>query len=73
MGAGWCRRMLAIGVGGTARRDADGQGSLMEPIDMAELKRAPEKQGGGNARRALRQGQRARIAQGLAAFRRCST
>ena len=40
MGAGWCPPgVLGIGIGGTAEKgNAAGEGSLMSPIDIDELK-----------------------------------
>jgi hypothetical protein len=63
MGAGWCPPgMLGIGIGGTAERAMLlAKQSLMEDIDMFELKaRGPQQQGRGAAHRAVRQDQCAR-------------
>ena len=71
MGAGWCPPgMLGIGIGGTAEKAVLlAKQSLMDDIDMHELlekKRGAQSGGpalskvGGVARRALREGQRAR-------------
>ena len=63
MGAGWCPPgMLGIGIGGSAEKAMLlAKESLMEPIDMHELRSArPANAARGAADRALRQGQRAR-------------
>ncbi len=60
MGAGWCPPgMLGIGIGGTAEKAmVMAKESLMDPIDMQELKaRGAQNKDGGAAHRALRQGQ----------------
>ncbi len=63
MGAGWCPPgMLGLGIGGTAEKAMVlAKESLMDPIDMHELKDARARQPHrGAPPRALREGQRAR-------------
>ena len=60
MGAGWCPPgMLGIGIGGTAEKAmVIAKESLMDPIDMQELKaRGPANKTRSTPHRALRQGQ----------------
>ena len=63
MGAGWCPPgMLGIGIGGTAEKAmVMAKESLMDPIDMQELKsRGPQNQNRRTPHRALRQDQQTR-------------